>query len=302
VRLLVVCRALVGTGAMGEASRLDSFNPFPFSLPVMTKAFTTWALIALTGVSTLFSISSCSKKDDSTPNPSTPAAEPGRIYGSISPTGSIATVTATSSGGQVYTATPTLDQFSSYSFPSLPVGTYTVAYTPTAVFNTPASVPAAITSKNLVTIPQTVATGIVPSATFSGTIGWTTSSVSPLTNISCSAYGSITNTQNFSVFGISNSFRDGSGLNERTETVSLATSDFRGVGTYPITATGSNRASVLINNIGGGSSGTVIGQTGSFTIASFTPATRTITGTFSFDSGTPSISVRTTNGAFSIRY
>jgi hypothetical protein len=218
------------------------------------------------------------------------------------PTSSISSVSATSGTGPAIVGTYNTNGY--FEFNTIPVGTYTVTFTPTALFNAPApqtvAVPKAFTQGSNFTITVTP-TGIVPSATFTGTMGWTSGFASPTSNASCAVYGDIRNSQIFGFEGESNTLSDASG-NGRKETVSLTIPVFHGVGTYAIPSEAT--ALITVRQLSSGNAPSYRGTSGSFIVTGFNQATRTLTGTFSFaaTSTTSTNTLNTTNGTILVSY
>lgn len=88
---------------------------------------------------------SCSKKEDTQPNPTTPAVSPGSAEGSVNPAGSVSTVTFTNSSGQTFVATPN-STTGAYTILNLAPGNYTLSFTANTGYNAPASRSTTITS------------------------------------------------------------------------------------------------------------------------------------------------------------
>ena len=218
------------------------------------------------------------------------------------PTSSISSVSATGSTGAAIAATYNNNGY--FEFNTIPVGVYTVAFTPTALFNAPATqlvnVPKTFTQGSNFTITVTPR-GIVPSATFTGTMGWTSGFASPTSNATCAVDGDIRNTQTLGFQGESNTLSDANG-NGRTETVYLTIPVFRGVGTYAIPSEAT--ALITVRQLSSGNAPSYKGTSGSFVVTGFNQVARTVTGTFSFaaTSLTSTNTLNTTNGTISVSY
>lgn len=89
----------------------------------MRNLFRPLVFCLIVGVS-LTATSCGDKKNDPVGQPQTQTAT---LSGQISPAGSVTTVTATNASGTAFTATPS--STGAYSFPNLPFGVYTVAFT-----------------------------------------------------------------------------------------------------------------------------------------------------------------------------
>lgn len=89
------------------------------------------------------------------------------LSGQIAPAGSITTVTATDASGKTTTAIPT--STGAYSFPSLVVGSYTLAFTPATGYVAPAAATVTLVAGGTTASTTTVA-ALVVTATLSGQV------------------------------------------------------------------------------------------------------------------------------------
>ena len=89
------------------------------------------------------------------------------LSGQVAPAGSIATVTAIDVSGRLFTVTPT--STGAYSFPNLAVGSYTLAFTPTAGYVAPAPASATLVAGGTV-VPTTTVALLVVTGTLSGQV------------------------------------------------------------------------------------------------------------------------------------
>ncbi|MDO7873464.1 carboxypeptidase-like regulatory domain-containing protein [Hymenobacter sp. ASUV-10] len=85
------------------------------------------------------------------------------LSGQITPAGSVSTVTATTAGGQTFTATPS--STGAYSFPSLTVGAYTLSFTAAPGYTAPAPQQVTLAAGGT-TAPSTTITLAPASASF----------------------------------------------------------------------------------------------------------------------------------------
>jgi hypothetical protein len=101
----------------------------------MQKLLRTFLLAA--AVSTTLGTTSCGSKNDD-PQAQTQTAV---LSGQVTPAASVTTVTATDASGKTYTATIT-STTGAYAFAAMPVGDYTLTFTPATGYVAPASVAA----------------------------------------------------------------------------------------------------------------------------------------------------------------
>ncbi|HYE78220.1 MAG TPA: carboxypeptidase-like regulatory domain-containing protein [bacterium] len=118
------------------------------------------------------------KKDKDDPAPVTPPST-GSLTGTISPPGSITTVTATSASGETFHATPD-PTTGVFTIPNLPVGTYTVSFTPASGFAAPPSQTITINARATASMGSVAAH--YPSGTIRGTMTWKANGVSYTTD------------------------------------------------------------------------------------------------------------------------
>ncbi|MBD2769658.1 hypothetical protein IC235_17345 [Hymenobacter sp. BT664] len=121
--------------------------------------------LCLLASSLLTAVSCSSKKDD--PQAQPPATVTATLSGQVSPAGSIATVTATDANGKAITATP--NRNGTYSFPGLPLGSYTLTFTPAAGYIAPTPASAALVAGGTV-VPTTTVVAAPTTATLSGQV------------------------------------------------------------------------------------------------------------------------------------
>lgn len=88
-------------------------------------------------------------KDEKDP---APQVQTGALSGQVTPAAAITVITATSAGGQKYTATP--NATGDFAFITLPVNTYTIEYTPAASYRAPVSQSANVTVNHTTTLPS----------------------------------------------------------------------------------------------------------------------------------------------------
>lgn len=94
-----------------------------------------------------------------------PQVQTGALSGQVTPAAAITVVTATSAGGQKYTATP--NATGDFAFITLPVNTYTIEYTPAAGYRAPVSQSAAVTVNHTTTLP---AVTVMPDYSLTGQV------------------------------------------------------------------------------------------------------------------------------------
>jgi hypothetical protein len=102
-------------------------------------------------LSTALLATSCGSKNND-PQAQTQTAV---LSGQVAPAGSVTTVTATDPSGKAYTATVT--SAGAYAFAAMPLGNYTLTFTPATGYATPAPVTAQLTAGGT-TAPTTTAT------------------------------------------------------------------------------------------------------------------------------------------------
>jgi hypothetical protein len=111
-------------------------------------------------LSTAILITAC-KDDDPAPQTQT-----GALVGQATPATALTVVTATAASGQQYTAS--LDAATgAFAFVTLPVGTYTVTFTPAAGYRAPASQTATVTVNHTTTLP---AVTVLPDYSITGQV------------------------------------------------------------------------------------------------------------------------------------
>lgn len=269
-------------------------NLFNFAFTV-----TATAMLAIAGCS--------STKDDPTP-----AATTGAINGTVSPAGSITTVTATSASGQTATATPAATT-GTYAFASLAAGTYALSFAPATGYTAPAARPGLVVAAGQTTAAGTTTVSPTNTGGAAGSFTWSEGGAAKsgvVQNHTLQAGGSA------SVFTLTLTGATATGGSiTNNDLVTLSLLNVSGPGTYNL---GISAAGVLAsatfnrNRVGsptaiwGCGPGLAGGQgSGSITLTSFNPTARTAAGTFTFTGGpvtnTGTVNtVAVTSGAFNV--
>ncbi|PJJ60614.1 carboxypeptidase-like regulatory domain-containing protein [Hymenobacter chitinivorans] len=251
-----------------------------------------WAPCLLLFTALATSLGACSKKEDD------PAAvvTTGTVEGTISPSGSVLNVTATTPGGLTFLAAPNATT-GAFSIPNLAPGAYTLSFGPATGYLPPSS--RSIT----VVAGQTAAAGtvVVPSdgSVKSGTMSWTTDGVAYSTTVLTGQVDAAQNTLYIVGEATTNGVRDQLSL-------SLYQS-FRGPETYYLG--GLYESGTLQRATGGIPTATYRtggSATGTLKITSYSAATGTMSGTFGFSgvdyNGTATRTAAITNGTFTLRF
>jgi hypothetical protein len=250
----------------------------------------------LTGTVLLFS--ACSKKEDTPP---TATATTGALDGTVSPAGSITTVTATNAGGLTFPATPNAST-GAFAVASLAPGSYTLSFAPAAGFAAPANrtitvVAGATASAGTVQVDR--------DGSVRGTVSWAANGATFTATVvsgSISILGGAG--QSLSLTGAATS-------GTTTETVSFLIGNFSPVvsqyqlGNSPYQTAAYQRTSGGIITGAYGQLGTSSSAAGTFNITAANATARTFSGTFGFvaaaNAGSTG-SATITNGTFSLSY
>lgn len=240
-------------------------------------------------------LSSCSSDKKEDPKPTT-----GSLVGTISPAGSISTVTATDAGGLTFLATPDATT-GAFSITDLKPGQYKLFFT-----TTPGYAQLGERSITVVAGEKAAAGTIVAESDGSlrsGTLTWTTGGT---TYTSSTVTGNINDVGGA---GTSLSITATANNGSRSDEISIFIGGFNlGIGTYQLGGGVYQNASylrtnggVLIEQYGGQNS-----ASGTFTATTYDAATKTLTGTFGFtaaDTRTSSgNSITVSNGTFTLRF
>lgn len=263
----------------------------------MPQLLRSWAYLALLGFPLITATISCSKSN-SDPMPATPTATTGGTEGTVSPAGSVATVTATNAGGVTFLATPNATT-GAFSLANLAAGTYTLSFTPATGYVAP-------TNRTITIVAgQTAAAGTVTVASDgtikSGTVTWTVGGTTySTTTVSGLVDPTVNRTFSFSARATTGSVIDELGAG-------MGTTFSGGTGTFTLGNSPYQNATYLRT-----SGGLVTGQyytntgntAGTFVITSYSAATGTIVGTFGFvaNSSNSAGSISVTNGTFNLRF
>ncbi|RYU83223.1 DUF6252 family protein [Hymenobacter persicinus] len=262
----------------------------------------TWTLLLVLGASLLTVTSSCSKKENPAPAPTT-----GAVEGLISPVGSITTVTATSSGGLTFPVVPN-GASGAFALPELAAGTYVLSFTPASGYVAPS--PRTVD----VVAGKTTAAGTV-SVSGNGTPRGTVSWMKDGTAYSSTVLSGLINNQSFSLeaAAANPTFTDNVRLDvplgiTGPGTYSLAGSSDPRSNTADYWRTSGTVTTSYTTQLRLTSPTTGINGTGTLTVSSYDAATRTMSGTFAFnaynlDNGLNNVvRVDITNGTFTIRF
>lgn len=233
-------------------------------------------------------LSGCQKDESATPAPPTT----GSLSGTVSPAGSITRVTAQSSTGLSFSATPDATT-GAFSFSGLAAGQYTLSFTMASGYKPTASVSTSVVAGQNAALGTVQATsdGIIKS----GTMSWTTGGQ---TYTATSVEGTI-NRQN-GQGGIL--YIKGKSVNgTQTDMVFLSRNNgFSGTGNYTLSLAEYWRTTASVSEIYRDRT-----TTNPLVITQYDEATGTVAGTFSFSGWTGDLggtTIHVTNGTFSLRF
>ena len=249
------------------------------------------AAFVLIGLPLAFGAVSCTKTPADPAPVTPPAPTTGSLTGTVSPAGSISTVTATSAGGLTFPVAP--DGSGGFRFEALVPGVYTLSFAPAAGFAAPAS-------RSLTVVAgATAAAGTVAVspyvAVLRGTVSWETGGQTYTASSLSGSLATITATAQ---------------TGNQADILTLNLPGLNGVGTYRLeNQNQQNNASYIISNGGvpaaSYSTAVVGGLNGTVTVTSYDAAARTMSGTFGFVATNRVYTYATltvSNGRFNLSY